>query len=42
MTSSWPARVICKVLRPIARLRRRLALSPEQAEQLARIKFPCC
>ena len=25
-----------------ARLRRKLALTPEQAEQLATIKFPCC
>ncbi len=26
----------------IARLRRKAALTPEQAEQLASIKFPCC
>lgn len=25
-----------------ARLRRHLALTPEQADQLAAIKFPCC
>jgi len=25
-----------------ARLRRKLALTPEQAEALAHIKFPCC
>ncbi len=24
------------------RLRKRFALTPEQAEQLANIKFPCC
>lgn len=30
-------------LRRIAeRLRRKIALTPEQAEQLAAIKFPCC
>ncbi len=28
--------------RLVAHLRRRLALTPEQAEQLARIKHPCC
>jgi len=26
----------------IARLRRKYALTPEQAETLASIKFPCC
>lgn len=32
-----------KILRRIAtRLRRKMALTPEQAEQLATIKFPCC
>lgn len=31
------------VLRKIAtRLRRTFALTPEQAEQLAKVKFPCC
>lgn len=28
--------------RLVTRLRRRLALTPEQAEHLATIKFPCC
>lgn len=28
--------------RLVARLRQRLALTPEQAEHLATIKFPCC
>ncbi len=32
-----------KVLRKFAtRLRRLFTLTPEQAEQLAKIKFPCC
>ena len=26
----------------VARLRRKWALTPEQAEQLAKVKFPCC
>lgn len=26
----------------IGRLRRKLAMTPEQAETLASIKFPCC
>lgn len=32
-----------KALRKIAtRLRRKLALTPEQADHLATVKFPCC
>lgn len=32
-----------KILQRLAvRLRRRVALTPEQAEHLATIKFPCC
>lgn len=31
-----------KPLSPFARLRRKFALTPEQADQLATIKFPCC
>lgn len=32
-----------KTLKKIAtRLRRRWALTPEQAERLATVKFPCC
>jgi hypothetical protein len=30
------------LFKAIARLRRRYALTPEQAERLAHIKFPCC
>lgn len=31
-----------KLLRAFANLRRKATLTPEQAEQLAQIKFPCC
>ncbi|SLN56814.1 hypothetical protein TRL7639_03057 [Falsiruegeria litorea R37] len=32
-----------KALRHLAaRLRRKLALTPEQVDQMATIKFPCC
>lgn len=26
----------------VSRIARKIALTPEQAEQLARLKFPCC
>lgn len=31
-----------KIKQVIARWRHKLALTPEQADQLAAIKFPCC
>lgn len=31
-----------KLWRALTVLRRKTALTPEQAEQLAQIKFPCC
>lgn len=30
------------ITRIVGRFRRKWALTPEQAEQLATIKFPCC
>ncbi len=31
-----------KLMSTLQKLRRKAALTPEQAEQLAHIKFPCC
>lgn len=38
MIVDWLRRCTRTLCKPF----RRLSLSPEQAEQLARIKFPCC
>lgn len=31
-----------RLLQALTELRRKAALTPEQADQLAQIKFPCC
>ncbi|SPJ30872.1 hypothetical protein TRM7615_04409 [Falsiruegeria mediterranea M17] len=42
MISDLLHRCTLTLARVLTRLKRRCALSPEQADQLARIKFPCC